>query len=93
MSLTGAEFLIQFVSGAVMMAFLVASLLFLRFWKQTQDRFFLIFSVAFAVLGLERWIVLWTNPTDLTPTYEYLIRLVAYLCLLWAIIDKNRKAS
>ena len=35
--------------GAVAMASLVAALFFLRFWRQTRDSFFLLFSIAFGV--------------------------------------------
>lgn len=35
--------------GAVAMASFVATLFFLKFWRQTRDRFFLLFAVAFAL--------------------------------------------
>ena len=33
--------------GAISMASLIAGLFFLRFWKDTGDRFFLFFAVSF----------------------------------------------
>ena len=40
--------------GANAMASLVVGLLFLRFWRDTHDRFFLFFALAFGVEGLNR---------------------------------------
>lgn len=40
--------------GAISMASLVAGLFFLRFWRDTGDRFFLFFAVAFLVEGVNR---------------------------------------
>ncbi|MGH3995692.1 MAG: DUF5985 family protein, partial [Pseudonocardiaceae bacterium] len=42
------------VSGAILMGYAVAGLFFLRFWQQTRDRLFLIFGIAFIILGLQR---------------------------------------
>ena len=38
-----------FLLGMISMGFAVAALLFLRFWRSTQDRFFLFFAAAFGV--------------------------------------------
>ncbi|HEX6435777.1 MAG TPA: DUF5985 family protein [Candidatus Binatia bacterium] len=35
--------------GAISMASLIAGLFFLRFWKDTGDRFFLFFAVSFLI--------------------------------------------
>jgi hypothetical protein len=40
--------------GAIAMASFVATLFFLRFWRQTRDRFFLLFAIAFALDALTR---------------------------------------
>jgi hypothetical protein len=78
------------LSGAIVMAALVAALFFLRFWRQTRDRFFLCFAVAFVLEALHR--LLWALaplPDADAPEY-YLIRLASYLLILLAIINKNR---
>jgi len=75
--------------GAIAMASLTAGLFFLRFWRRTGDRFFLLFAVSFAIEGLNRAILaLTTNPDEGRPFF-YLIRLVAFLLILAAIADKN----
>ena len=44
----------QVLMGRLAMACAVAALFFLRFWRQTRDRLFALFAVAFAVLGVNR---------------------------------------
>jgi hypothetical protein len=80
----------QFLRGAIAMACLVAGLFFLRFWRQTRDRLFIIFAGAFWLLGLTRVAVALTINHDEQRIFIYMIRLAAYLLILTAIIDKNR---
>ena len=65
-------------------------LFFLRFWRDTGDRLFLFFGVAYWLLA-SSWLVLAIfDPTDETRPYVYLIRLVAFCLIIVAMIDKNR---
>lgn len=79
-----------FIMGAIAMASFVAGLFFLRFWRDTGDRLFLIFSVAFVLLGLTRLALALTHSENEGRTYVYWVRLVAFLLIIVAIIDKNR---
>jgi hypothetical protein len=81
-----------FISGAVAMASLVAALFFLRFWRQTRDRFFLLFSLAFALDALTRLVIALSDITDEQEPFYYLARLAMFGLILVAIIDKNRTA-
>jgi amino acid transporter len=83
----------QLVSGAILMGYLVAGLFFLRFWRDTRDRLFLIFAVAFFLLGLQRVALVLTREMLESQTGLYLIRLFAFLLILGAIVDKNRKSG
>lgn len=86
--------LAYFLSGALMMSALVASLIFLRYWKRSRDRLFLWFSIAFAMLGVQRIaLVVSAHVEEQKVMGLYLIRLLAFLLILAAIIDKNRTAS
>lgn len=79
----------DFCTGLISMGFLVAAAFFLRFWRESRDRLFAFFSAAFFLMALNRRFTgLVENETssDMTP---YLIRLLAYLIILAAIIDKN----
>lgn len=78
------------IAGMLAAGFSVAALFFLRFWATTRDRLFAWFALAFALLAAQRIATVigphWTDAT----LWMYLLRLVAFLLILAAIIDKNR---
>jgi hypothetical protein len=79
--------------GAIAMACVVAAMFFLRFWQQSRDRFFLFFASSFLLEAANRAaLALSAKPSDGTPIF-YGIRLVAFLLILLAIVDKNRGES
>jgi hypothetical protein len=79
-----------FISGLLVAGYLVAALHFLRFWRQSRDRLFAFFSASFACLAAQRAaLALFGDPS--TPyAWLYVLRLFAFLLILWAIVDKNR---
>lgn len=78
------------IFGMIAMACLVASLAFLRFWRLSRDRFFLLFAVSFGLQAAVR-VGLGLIPVDTEGrTLLYWLRLLAYLLILFAILDKNR---
>ena len=78
------------VLGMLVTGCAVVGLFFLRFWKQTRDRFFAFFAIAFWILAVH-WLVLGlTDPAYEKRIYFYLLRLAAFLLILAAIVDKNR---
>ena len=78
------------LTGAVAMASFVAALFFLRFWQQTRDRFFLLFSVAFAVDAIFRLVIGVVQPPSESEPVFYLARLLTFALIIAAIVDKNR---
>jgi hypothetical protein len=78
--------------GAVVMACLAAGLFFLRFWRKTRDRLFLIFAVAFWLLAVQRLALVFSRNMVEDDTGLYLVRLFAFLLILGAIVDKNRSS-
>ncbi len=75
--------------GAIAMACFTVSLFFLRFWKTTHDRFFLFFAISFCVEGINRVMLgLHLGSSEQEPLI-YLMRLAAFLIIIFAIIDKN----
>ena len=75
--------------GAISMASLTAGLFFLRFWKDTGDRFFLFFAVSFLIEGVNRAALGFSNdPTDGRPFF-YFVRFLSFLLILIAIVQKN----
>jgi hypothetical protein len=81
----------QFIMGAIAMASGIVSLFFLRFWKETGDRLFVMFASAFFLLGITRLgLALSIDPTE-GHTMWYWVRLAAFVLILIAIADKNRR--
>jgi hypothetical protein len=83
----------HFLLGAVAMACFVAGLFFLRFWKESGDRLFVFFALAFWILGITRVILVLMESPNEAPAYLYLMRLFAYVLILVSIIDKNLKTQ
>lgn len=83
----------QFVSGALTVMSLVPAVFFWATWRRTRDRFFLLFSLAFGVLGIERLIMGIKDLPESPNVTLYLIRLVGFLLIALAIIDKNRSSA
>lgn len=81
----------HFLLGGVVMGCLAAGLFFLRFRRKTRDRLFMIFALAFWILGLNWMLLAFTSPEDeARRALFYILRLVAFILIIYAIIDKNR---
>jgi hypothetical protein len=81
--------MIEFLSGAVAMGFIVAAGFFARFWRKTADRLFLAFAVAFVLLALNQATAQWLGAADERVGYTYLLRVLGFVIILVAIVDKN----
>jgi len=88
--MTQNDVLQAFISGAIMMGYCVCALFFLRFWRSTADRLFVVFSAAFWLLAIQRLMLAVLDPLEEWRTSSYVMRLVAFLLILGAIVDKNR---
>jgi len=80
----------EFVLGGSTIACLAIALFFLRFWRETGDRLFAAFAAAFFVFGVNRLILSLTDEDADGRTYAYLIRSLAFMLVVWGIVDKNR---
>lgn len=87
----------ELLSGALAMGYAVAGLFFLKFWRQSRDRLFAGFSLAFWILALQRIALAVVTPDVAVSEksiegqmFFYLLRLFAFFLILIAIIDKNR---
>jgi hypothetical protein len=85
--------LYDFLSGVVACGFVVAGLFFLRFWTRTRDGLFLWFALAFWLLGLGQSVLALGNVPVEERSYVYLIRLSAFMVILFAIFRKNRSTA
>jgi uncharacterized membrane protein HdeD (DUF308 family) len=83
----------EFVSGATMVAALVIALFFLRYWRQTRDRLFLMFAGGFLAFALSRLVLAFLEEDDEGRVWVYTFRLLAFALILAAIVDKNRSRA
>lgn len=78
------------VSGALAMGYALAALFFAKFWRRARLALFGWFALAFAVLALQRLIlVVFEHAPDEFP-WSHLIRLVAFVMILTGIVLQNR---
>ena len=80
----------QMLLGAIAMASIVIGTFFLRFWARTRDRFFLFFAVAFILEGVNRVLLGLNEGASENEPIFYLVRLLSFVLILIAIVDKNR---
>ena len=78
-----------FLLGVVATASFVAGLIFLRFWRDTKDSFFLAFAASFTIEGLNRVGYLYLDSPNEGAPWIYAVRLFAFLLILGAILKKN----
>lgn len=78
------------ISGAAAMAWLACAMFFLRFWKQSRDRLFGFFALTFTLLAGNAVAAGLLDLDDERRHYIYVVRLFAFLLILYAIWDKNR---
>ncbi len=79
--------------GAIAMACLTIGVFFMRFWKDTGDRFFLFFAISFLVEGLNRAALgSVADPNEDRPLF-YFVRFLSFVLIVIAIVDKNLSKS
>ena len=76
----------SFLSGAIVLCAWAISLFFYRFQIATRER---LFGYYFVLFGLDRIAIEFLPEQFGSPVY--LIRLAAFLLLVFGILDKNRK--
>jgi len=85
--------MIDFMSGAVTIAYFIAAIFFLRFWRRTDDRLFLAFAIAFGLFGLNQGLVFCLEVYGEPHTLLYALRVLGFIAILTAIVDKNLFSS
>ena len=79
----------EILGGAIAFGSMIIALFFLRFWRDTRDRFFLYFALSFLIEGGHRVYATLGQSLHEDSPLHYLIRLLAYALILWAIAEKN----
>jgi hypothetical protein len=81
---------VEFLSGALFFGFMAVALFFLRFWRKTGDRLFALFALSFALMAINRFLLVFMRLSEEVYPYVYLLRFLANVLIIYGIIDKNR---
>jgi len=79
----------MFLLGVIAATSLVAGVFFLKFWRHTRDTLFLAFAIAFLIEFANRVALLFATHSNEGSPWIYVVRLVAFLLILGAILKKN----
>jgi hypothetical protein len=82
-----------FLSGAITFGFLIGALFFVRFWRRSGDRLFLMFAIAFGLLSLNQFLAHVLDVVSEPYSFIYGIRVLAFILIIAGIIDKNVSAG
>jgi hypothetical protein len=82
---------LDFLGGAIAMGFAVAALLFLKFWRRTREGLFFAFAGSFLLLGVTQALLSLGGFIDEQRSWLYLLRLAAFLLILFALFLQNRR--
>jgi hypothetical protein len=80
----------DFMYGIAVCSSAGASLFFLKYWRETRDRLFLLFAAAFVALSVNWLLLVVALPAAEYRHLVYMWRLAAFALILVAIWDKNR---
>jgi uncharacterized membrane protein HdeD (DUF308 family) len=78
-----------FLLGITVTASITAAVFFLKFWRSTRDWFFFAFAAFFLIEGADRIALLFFHEPNEASPWIYIVRLIALLVLLTAIVRKN----
>jgi hypothetical protein len=79
--------------GAIIMGYAVAAVFFLKFWRRTADGLFLAFAAAFLLLAATPLLTILLEVPREEQSPFYLLRLLAFLIIIVAIIGKSRRRT
>ena len=80
----------DFLGGAISFGYCLSALYFFKFWLKGQDAFFLLFAIAFCLLGGSRLLEVSAFGLIENQLVIYLIRLFSFVLIIFAIVKKNR---
>jgi hypothetical protein len=83
--------MIDVLSGILVALDAVAGLFFIKFWVASRDRLFAMFAAAFWILGIQRLLLAATRTIFEDQAIFYSLRLLAFVIIIVAIVDKNRR--
>jgi hypothetical protein len=85
--------MVNFLNGIAATASLIAGAIFLRFWRESHDRLFVWFALAFWMFAANWATVALSQPADETRHYFYAIRLLGLILILAGVVGRNRASG
>lgn len=82
-----------FISGAITLGFAAIALFFFTYWQRSRTRLFGLFSLAFALLAVERFVLVFIEDDYEFRPLVFLIRLAAFLVIIAGIVVQNRRGG
>lgn len=79
----------DYLAGAISITFLIVVMYFLRAWRKTDERLFLMFACAFWLMSLERVVFTLVRMRGEEEWVVYTMRLLAFGIIAIAIVQKN----
>lgn len=83
----------EFLSGGLTIGYIVLGLFFWKFWHRTRDFLFPMFAWAFWLMAANTIAVAAIGSYDLDLGWTYLLRLLAFVLIIVAIIRKNMETK
>ncbi len=83
--------LAQMLTGAIAVSSFLVGLFFFRFWRNSKDRFFLLFALSFWIEALDRLALGLSGEASESQPLIYCGRVIAYGLIVVAIWQKNRR--
>ena len=81
--------MVDFLSGALSLSYVIAAIYFYRFWRRAPDRLFLMFALAFGLLAINQLTLFAIASADELGNYAYLLRVLAFALIVAGIVHKN----
>lgn len=78
--------------GACAAASAMIGLAFIRYWSLSKDRLYVLFACAFWLFAAG-WVTRVASGQGEQRPFVYVFRLIGFLLIIAAIIDKNRRAE
>ena len=83
------ESTIELMRGGAIIALIGIAIFFHRFARESGDRFFAFFAIAFFLLGISPIVTILLRQSGINSPAGYCLRLVAFALIIVAIVEKN----
>lgn len=85
--------IVDFLNGVTTAGCATAGLFFFKFWRDSTDRLFLAFALAFWMLAIDYAVLGIGRFADESRVYVFVFRLLAFGLILAGILDTNRRRT